>query len=59
MLQPYIKKSYEIITIQIAHMKSVNEVNPMITAKSSVSAVKLYPEEYICNMLRVFYNQDR
>ena len=28
-------------------------------AESSVSAVKLYPEEYSCNMYRMLYNQDR
>ena len=57
-LQPNIRQSYELIAIPIAHMKSGKEVNSKITAKSSVSTVKLYPEEYICNMLRVFYNQD-
>ena len=29
------------------------------TVESSVSAVKLYPEEYSCNTYRMLYNQDR
>ena len=29
------------------------------TAESSVSAVKLYPAEYSCNMQRVLHNQNR
>ena len=29
------------------------------TAESSVSVVKLYPEEYSCNIYRMLYNQDR
>ena len=45
----YCKKSGDCVTL----MKAA------ATVESSVSAVKLYPEEYSCNMYRMLYNQDR
>ena len=58
-LQPYIRKSYEIITIQIAHMKSVKEVNPTITGinvtKHDIS-LQFFCIEVLLRMLNSSWN---